>query len=236
MFQNRRFDATTVPAYITFGGGGALVGTLANGTPLTKGAAYSLSSLASGVKITTYDAGRIYLSLGSKLVTPNPGNGYAPNFDNPNLDDFTTRWDKIERSIAPGPNGTMGGVNLTSQDFFGLPLDVATTGGSQAPANLTWRADTLTVFTKLGALSNNAVITKQNATGSIALGDNGIDVPGVGNVIRVISPASVAPTSADGQTVYPSFAGYVSYLQTGNPAHPGQPVQTQIAGNNDPQR
>ncbi len=234
-FQNLRPDAATVPAYISFGGGGTLAGTnLADGTPLTKGTAYPLSSLASGVNITTYLDGRIYLSLRDPLTTPDSSNGYAPNFNNPNLGDYATRWDKIELTIKPGPNGTSGGVNLTSQDFFGLPLDVTTTGGSQAPAHLTWHADTLTVFTKLGVLSNYAVITPQNATGAIALGNDGITVPGVsgGNVIRVISPGSVAPSTPGGKTVYQSLAGYVTYLQTGNPTNPGQPVQTQIAGNN----
>ncbi len=99
-----------------------------------------MSSLASGVNITTYASGRIYLSIGAGLTSPNAGNGYAPNFNNPDLADFSTRWDKIELTIQPGANGTSGGVNLTSQDFFGLPLDVTTTGGSQAPAHLTWHA------------------------------------------------------------------------------------------------
>ncbi len=226
-FQNLRPDATTAPAFISFGGGGALTGTnLADGSLLTKGTAYPLSSLASGVNITTYTNGRIYLSVGSGLTTPNDGNGYAPNYNNPNLGDFSTRWDKIELTIAPGTgsNDTSGGVNLSSQDFFGLPLDVTTTGGSQAPAHLTWHADTLTVFTKLGLLSNNAVITKQNATGAIALGDNGVNVPGVGNVTRVISPGSVAPLEG-GKTVYQTLAEYVSYLQT-------EQVQTKIVGHN----
>lgn len=237
-FQNLRPDAATATAhaYITFGGGGPLVGTnLADGTPLSKGTSYPIDSLASGVSITNYADGRIYFSIGSGLTTPNESNGYAPNYDNPNLPDFTTRWDKIELTIQTGSDGvTTGGANLTSQDFFGLPLSLTTSGGSQAPAHLTWRADTLTVFTKLGALSNYAVITSQNATGAIALGvdNNGVAVPGVGNVIRVISPGSVAPATADGKTVYQSLAGYVSYLQTGNPSAPGQPIETQIAGHN----
>ncbi len=230
-FQNLR--PVGDPTFITFGGGGALAGTnLADNTPLVKGTSYPLSSLASGVNITTYADGRIYLSIGSGLTTPNAGNGYAPNYNNPNLGDFTTRWDKIELTIGPSATGTTGGVNLTSQDFFGLPLDVTTTGGSQAPAHLTWHTDTATVFTKLGLLSNNATITIQNATGAIALGNNGVNVPGVGNVTRVISPGSVAPKTQDGKTVYQSLAKYVSYLQTGNPTNPGQPVQTQIAGHN----
>jgi hypothetical protein len=235
-FQNLRpvDPSNPVPAFIMFGGAGALSGTnLADNSALVKGTSYPLSSLASGVNILSFADGRIFLSLGSELTTPTIDNGYAPNFDNPNLGDFTTRWDKIELTIGPGTDGnTTGGVNLTSQDFFGLPIKVTTTGGSQKPADLTWHTDATTVFTNLGALSNYATITKENATGALAVGTNGLTVHGIANVVRVVSPGSVAPTTADGNTVYPSLANYVSYLRTGNPTNPGQPVQTQIAGHN----
>ncbi len=236
-FKNMRPDQATVPAFVSFGGGGTLIGTNnADGSALTKGTSYSLSSLSQGVNITTYDSGRIYISLQNQLTTPNAGNGYAPNFNNPNLGDFATRWDKVEVTIAPGPPATSGGANLTSQDFFGLPLSITTSGGTQTPANLTWRTDTATVFQTLGALSNFNVITVEDAARAIAVGDNitGVEIPGVsaGKVVRVISPGSVAPINAAGQTVYASLAGYVSYLQTGNPTTPGQPVQTMIVGNN----
>jgi hypothetical protein len=233
-FQNLRPDASTVPVYITFGGSDTLVATnIANGQSIVKGQAYTLAQLSSGVNITEYRSGRIFVSLGVPLVTPTEANGYAPNFDNSTLGDFTTRWDKFEITVTPanGNVATSGGANLTSQDFFGIPLDITTTGGSQPPDHLTWRADTATVFQALGQLSNFSVITPQNSPGAIALGNNGVPIPGVsgGNVVRVVSPGSVAPLNPqNGTTVYPSLQSYIAYLATGNP----QPIPTTIQGNN----
>jgi hypothetical protein len=133
-------------------------------------------------------------------------------------------------TFSPGiPAGTpgSGGANLSAQDFFGIRLQIVTTG--KWGSKLTWQPNSpsATVFHELGALSNFAVITLQNATGAIALGENGVPTEGVsgGDVVRVISPASVAPTDSMGRTVYPSLANYVMYLQTG-------PTVTNISGNN----
>jgi hypothetical protein len=244
-FQNLRPDAATVPAYICFGGGKPGtpfdVTNLADNTPIVRGCSqdqpgYKISDLSKGVRITHYDSGRIFISIGSGL-TAGPGNDYTPNFANPNLADFTTRWDKIEITFVPNANGvgSSGGANLTSQDFFGIPLEITTSGGTVAPANLTWHANTAAVFEALGKLSNFAVSTPQNATGAIGLGNDGVPVEGVsgGNVVRVISPASVAPTDGlGGHTVYPSLASYVSYLRTGNATTPNTPIVTHIAGAN----
>ena len=243
-FSNLRDDASAFPAYVTFGGGGTLCATnLADNQPINKGAYYPISILSAGVQITKFDSGRIFISLGSPLTSANPGNGYAPNFNNPNLADFSTRWDKIEMTFEPAatnpdiPCNTTGpytgGANLSSQDFFSIPLQIVTSGGGKTPTNLTWRKGDAEVMHALGAFSNFAEITYQNATGALACGNNGVVVPGVcassGNkVLRVISPATVAPTNGGG-TVYPTLAPYVTYLRTGNN---GGPVQTTIQGNN----
>jgi len=235
--ENLRPDARFLKTYITFGGGGVLdASNLANSTLLVKGVSYELSELAEGVLLRRYESGRIFVSLGAPLMSPSEHNGYAPNFANPSLADFTTRWDKIEITCGPGGEGSSGGANLSAQDFFGIPLRISTSGGTQTPVTLTWRASTAVVFRALGQLSNYAVSTPQNATGAIALGNNGVAVAGVsgGPVVRIISPASVAPVNSHGDTVYPSFADYISYLRTSNPTSPTQPqpVATIIAGNN----
>jgi uncharacterized protein (TIGR03437 family) len=230
-FKNLRPDATTVPAYVSFGGAGTLTGTnLADQTPLSKDKSYKLSDLSAGVSISEFHSGRIYVALGVPLTTANAGNGYSTNFANPTLNDYSTRWDKIEISYVDND----GGANLSSQDFFGIPLQITTTGGAHTPSNLTWRETTANVFHELGKLSNFAVSSPQNATGAIALGNNGVAVDGVtgGNVVRIISPASVSPTDSQGDTCYPSLATYVSYLANGNPASSLQAAATIIAGHN----
>jgi len=229
-FANLRPDANTLAAYVSFGGGGTFTATdIKTNAALAKGVSYPVSSLTKGISIHEFSSGRIYVSLGAKLVTPVAGNGFSPNFDNPNLKDFATRWDKVEITFVPGS----GGANLSAQDFFGIPLKIVSKGGGQTATTLTWRSDTAPIMSALAKLAGSAVITKTNATGAIAKGGQGVTVPGIsGKVVRIVSPASVAPKNAAGATVYPSFAAYVKYLRTGNPSNPGQPVKTSIVGNN----
>ncbi|QOY85879.1 beta-1,3-glucanase family protein [Paludibaculum fermentans] len=234
-FANLRPDASTLPAYVSFGGGGVLTAVnLADHTPLAKGVAYRLTDLSAGVALSHFNSGRIYFSLGSPLTTANSSNGYSPNFANPSLPDFSTRWDKVEIDLDSAETGLAGGANLSAQDFFGIPLQIDSDGGRFAPAHLTWRETTANAFTALGALTSYAVSSRQNATGAIGLGEYGVTIPQVsgGSIVRIISPASVAPTSASGATVYKSLASYVTYLKTGSRTNPGQPVQTEIRGHN----
>jgi hypothetical protein len=145
-FQNLRPDASSVPAYITFGGAGALDATnAADRAPLTKGVSYELSYLSGGVEIRRFDSGKVFVSLGKKMQSVTEQTGYSGNFDNPTLDDFRTRWDKIEFTFSPAGSGSVGGPNLSSADFFGIPLDISITGGTRAPTHLTWHADTASV-------------------------------------------------------------------------------------------
>ncbi|HVZ51686.1 MAG TPA: beta-1,3-glucanase family protein [Pseudolabrys sp.] len=227
-FVNLRPDARSVPAYVSFGGSGTFTAKdLATNKALSKGVGYPLSSLTKGISIHEFSSGRIFISLGAKLTTSTAANGYSPNFDNPNLGDFTTRWDKVEITFTPGA----GGANLSAQDFFGMPLKIESKGGGQKATTLTWHQKTATVMSALAKLANRAVITKANATGAVALGNNGVSVPGIttGKVVRIVSPASVTPKNAAGATVYPSFAAYIKFLRTGKA---GNPVPTAIVGNN----
>jgi hypothetical protein len=227
-FANHRPDAKSVPAYVTFGGAGTFSAkNVATDKPLSKGVSYPLSTLVKGVSLQEFTSGRIYISLGGKLTTATASNGYSPNFDNPNLGDFTTRWDKVEITYKPGS----GGANLSAQDFFGIPLRLVSRGGGQTDTVLTWRRDTATTMSVLAKLADRTVITKANASGAVALGKNGVIVPGVtgGRVVRIVSPASVAPKNAEGATVYPSFAAYIKHLRSGDA---GKPVRTSLVGNN----
>jgi hypothetical protein len=235
LFVNSRSDAAQYTAYATFGGGGTLTATkVSDGSTIAKGTSYSFSELSQGVYISEYDSGRIFISIGSTLTTPNSGNGFAANYNNPNLADFATRWDKVELtySVDPVLNTGAGGADLTSADFFGMPLDIVTTGGTVAPTHLTWRANTVDVFEKLGMLSNFKPITIQDATGSVGVGNNGVMVQGVNNgkVVRIVNPSSVSPVN--GGTPFPSFQSYITYLKTGNTTNPGTPIVTNIVGAN----
>lgn len=232
-FENDRTDASTLPAYITFTGaasGGFDATNIRTGAPLEEGVSYSLQDLVDGVDVTKYKSGRVFVSLGSKLIDLSASNDYAPNFLNPNGPNFTTRMDKYEITY----NGSTGGANLSSTDFFGLPLKLQTTGGSQ-PTTLTWNynadVDTATVFHRLGALENYETDTKANTLGALVPnGDNGVTVntPGgpLTGVVRIIAPS----TTNGGVTPYPNFGNYLTYLQTGGSG--STPIHADIAGQN----
>jgi hypothetical protein len=229
-FANLRADAANLPVYFSFGGANALDAVnLATNQLIDKGTNYTLSDLSAGVQVNSWSSGRLFVSLDAGLTTPSAANGFSPNFSNPTLGDFATRWDKIELDFDSGKQS--GGANLTAQDFFAIPMQITTTGGGQTPTTLSTHTTASAIFTALGTLSGNSTDTVQNTTGALAAGNNGIMVGGVGGVsaVRVISPASVVPTNAAGGTVYKSLAAYLQYLQTGNG---GNPVVTDIAGAN----
>ena len=237
-FDNDRPDASTLPAYITFTGAlpGQFDATIAGtSTQLQQGVSYSLSTLAAGVDVTKYASGRVFVSLGSPLVDLSASNEYAPNFvaaivasgPNPN---FLTRMDKFEITYGPSATGVLtGGANLSSTDFFGIPLQLQTKGGSQ-PTTLTWNyngaVNTAAVFQTLGGLENYQTDTAADTLGAlVAGGANGVTIntPGgpLAGVVRIIAPS----TTNGGMTPFPSFANYLNSLQTNG-------ISATIAGQN----
>ena len=188
-------------------------------TLLQEGVSYNLSTLAAGVDVTKYTSGRVFVSLGSPLTGLTATNNYAPNFVSPTSPNFLTRMDKYEITYGvPASGGARtGGANLSSTDFFGIPLQLQTKGGSE-PTTLTWNyngaVNTAAVFQNLGALEGYETDTSSNSLGAlVANGANGVtintpDGP-MNGVVRII-----APSSTNGNTTpFPSFANYVNYLQ-----------------------
>ena len=222
-FNNDRPDASSLPAYITFTGApaGGFDATIAGtGTALQEGVSYSLSTLASGVDVTKYTSGRVFVSLGSPLTGLSAGDNYAPNFLDPTGPNFTTRMDKYEITYGLSATGVLtGGANLSSTDFFGIPLKLQTKGGGQ-PTTLTWNyngaVNTASVFQTLGALEGYKTNTVSDTLGAlVANGANGVTIntPGgpMNGVVRIIAPSS----TNGNQTPYPSFTNYLTAIQTG---------------------
>ena len=121
-----------------------------------RGSATAFRRSPSGVDVTKYASGRVFVSLGARLTGLSAGNNYAPNFLDPTGPNFTTRMDKYEITYGLSATGVLtGGANLSSTDFFGIPLKLQTKGGSQ-PTTLTWNyngaVNTASVFQSLGAL------------------------------------------------------------------------------------
>jgi subtilisin-like proprotein convertase family protein len=176
-------------------------------TALVLGTPYVLSQI-SDIKLTNFRGGRIFISLGSALKSASAGTAWNPNFNNPSLPDYNTRWDKIEITYATGlPSG---GANLSATDFFSIPLQINTykAANPDTPATtLTWTAPTATVFSSVATLSggdSTAVLT----------GSNGVPTQKYGQVLRVVSPATV-PNPA----VYSSFEPFVRAGGISTPIH-----------------
>jgi fibronectin-binding autotransporter adhesin len=233
-FNNDRPDASSLPAYITFTGAptGAFDATIAGTiTQLQEGVSYSLSTLAAGVDVTKYTSGRVFVSLGSPLIGLTANTNYAPNFVSPTSPNFLTRMDKYEITYGvPASGGApTGGANLSSTDFFGIPLKLQTKGGSQ-PTTLTWNyngaVNTAAVFQSLGALEGYQTDTVANTLSAlVANGSNGVTVntPNgpLNGVVRIIAPSS----TNGNQTPFPSFANYVNSLEANG-------ISATIAGQN----
>jgi len=229
--DNAQYSPSDV--YVMFGGAETgLTGNIIGGGPIALGQSYSMAELASGVDLIAFNSGRIFVSLGQPLTSPSSANGYAPNFSNSLLPDYTTRWDKVEISFS---NGT-GGADLTASDFFSVPLQLTASGGGVPSATLQWNAATATALQAVGKLSNFS-LTQPNGVfypyGAIVTGPDGVPIPGVNQpVVRIINPSTVT-SMPDGTTVYPSFGAYLNYIKI-------NAVSTTIAGSNataaDPQQ
>jgi hypothetical protein len=262
-FQEDPDDATPVPFYIAFG-----VNTTAGdtftatgtvngvaGTEINPNQSYLYESgpncsgadtLCGAVDITkaTPNA-RVLVSLGNGLTIANDG---SANFANPDpgnaaqLLDFQTRWDKFEfdyDNTLPS-NNPQGGANLSSTDFFGLPMQLTTTQASHPSHTLTWNysstVNTATVFSTLGAQAGYSLDQApndgvHNLGAIVANGANGVTVAKpdgsqIRGVVRVIAPT----TTNGGQTPYPNFSRYLTHLETGGAG--STPIDADIAGNN----
>jgi hypothetical protein len=148
---------------------------------------YKLSQLPKPVRIDRA-FGRVWISLGESLK-----NVDAPNFNNPYLPDYRVRWDKIEWTVDGSPTQC---VNLSSADFFSVPLKISGGVTEDGKRELGWREPTASVFAKLKATVNNP-----NAD-PIVTGD------GPSGVVRVISPSTTANAAA-----YSSYSPYISAME-----------------------
>jgi len=204
-FVNQNPNYTTSNTYFQFGGaptGSLTANFTGTTTPVSYGTNYSFAAAASGIQLTEYSsAGRIFISLGSPLTSS------TPNFQAGSGGDSNTRWDKVELFFL---NGASSVVDLTAQDFFGIPLQVQTFDASgNLLGTLTWNAPTATVFQSLGSLSNfSSVAAVQSANGLPVVNDQTTPSSTL-NIIRVINPSTVPAPNP-----YLPLSSYVQSIQT----------------------
>ncbi len=171
----------------------------------TTGNWYPLSSLPSGINVTSITAGLIYVAYGSPW-NPEPLNpGYQPSLVDQSNPNYYSRFDTVELTY----NGNQADVaDLTAINAFSIPMTLNSYSGG---AGGTLRG------TVAGPSSTAAVVQAVSPLTSPPGGSIVTDANG--NFVRVIAPNSYGPSAAQ---PYDDFGGYLNYLSgTWAPAHGG---------------
>lgn len=151
--------------------------------------------------VNTLISGRLLVSLGTAITYDNNAA--------PTATTQTMRWDKIEFAYPAS------GADLTSIDFFGIPLQFDYLDGSgNVLASMSFYTSTPTLLTSLYNLSPSTMTQafQQYSGGALSYGWN----PSTGSLsdfLRVIGPQTF---TGDGGSPapYPSFGGYLNALAT----------------------
>lgn len=150
-------------------------------------------------QVNTLSSGRLLVSFDSALVY---ANNAAPTATNQ-----TMRWDKLEFGF-PGS-----GADLTSIDFFGIPLQFEYFDAwGKLLTRMTYYTSTPTLLNTMYQLDTSAMPAAFQQYGSGALSYNW--TPGtdpLANFVRLLGPQTLAAQN-NPPTPYPSFAGYLNAL------------------------
>lgn len=185
--QNPAYADTNI--FLSFRSDGVPVGTV-NGQPLQKGTNYSAADVNASCVISSFSGGaKIFVSLGNPLTSATASNGFAPNFNNANLADYSTRWDKVELSYLTTDPGSV--ANLTADDFASIPMKLSTADGS---VDWHYHGSMQQVLSQLADLCGNS-------SGSVVTN-------GDGSILRVISPHTSSSSP------WPSMQPYIDYVRT----------------------
>lgn len=150
--------------------------------------------------VNTLNSGRLLVSLGTALTY---SNNAAPTATGQSM-----RWDKIEFAF---PNS---GADLTSIDFFGIPLqfDYLDANGTVL-ASMSYYTSTPTLLTSLFLLSKETMSAafQENSGGTPTFGWNPT-TDSLSSFLRVIGPQTF---TGDGGSPapYPSFGDYLNALE-----------------------
>lgn len=183
---------------------------LSDDAALTLGSSYSLAELNQGILLTKFLAGRICIKLGRKFESvPNAATGNNPNFNNPSLPDFKSRWDKAE--ITYNITDPSSSIDLTASDFFSVRLSIRTYHAGNLRETLTWQKPIAVAFHDTGVLSG---FSDSLPALAVCLDkENGVPTQspnGIINVVRVIAPSTIG---AGVPNPYPSFDAYINHVR-----------------------
>ena len=222
-FDNARPDASTLPAFITFTGappGGFDATIVGTAIQLQEGVSYSLSTLSARVDVTQYTSGRVFVSLGPRR--PHRQRRLRAGFRESDFAKFLDPHGQVRNHLwRPGQRrraDRRGQSELT--DFFGIPLQLQTTGGSQ-PKTLTWNYDaavsTAAVFQPSAPWRIIGRHGRKHPRPLVTGGANGVTIntPNgpMNGVVRIIAPSSTNQPATGSSTPYPNIGSYATYIQ-----------------------
>lgn len=168
-------------------------------------------------------AGRLFISFGDKVAfTKVVGStGEAPTITAPTAAE-PYRFDKMELTFLKG--GSFNGANLTSIDFFGIPLQTEVFHGSTDPVDgkqpQPVQASTRTYYVSTSTLLKTLAGTSpaMSSGEGWSLGTKGStfdpESSDFGSFLRILTPQTLAGGDNDGgrPTPYPSFRSYLKSL------------------------
>jgi hypothetical protein len=183
--ENPNYDTSNT--YVTFIDG-TLDATYGGGTRLNVNQSYTISQLGNSVNLVSYIGGRVFVSLGAGVANP-------PEPVNSNIPSYHVRHDKFELTYSATNSASC--ADLTSVDFFSLPLEINTYhSGSTTPVDtLTYRISADALKTELAALagdSSNVLLTDANG------------------FLRVLSPRTTTVTQIQ---YYPPIQPYIDAVK-----------------------
>lgn len=146
--------------------------------------------------LSTIVSGRLLVSFGTPIT-------YADNAA-PTATSETCRWDKMEFGY-PGS-----GADLTSLDFFGIPLQFEYLDGSGTVL------DSATFYTSTETLLSTLYNLSASTMGSAFMPVVSSDTIDLSTFQRILGPGTIASASTAGSPApYPSFSGYLTALVAG---------------------
>lgn len=201
--------------------------------PFATATSYSLAEIGSGIDVSSFIGGRVFVSVGS----PFPGstsNVVPPQFVNPSPPAINNSYNNMhqlvgEITLTPSPGDL---ANLSHIDWVTMPSAMTTyaADGTQIKRiGFSENLDVAAYRNALVSLTNGGAVLQAgaNAPGNdpTATNQNGSTYvmpqsPAPGTDIRILSPTSNLLLEQNGKSTYATFENYVDHLRTTTSAGP----------------
>ncbi|GMU57559.1 MAG: hypothetical protein AMXMBFR33_67050 [Candidatus Xenobia bacterium] len=166
-------------------------------------------------EVAHVDGGRLWVSYGTPIVYTSDADPTA---------EVPFRLDKMEFAYRPG-SGTGGGADLTSLDYYGIPLELRALQNGSVQDMRTFYASSKTILKQLNSLSPDMPSTflspSSTPSGSPSPSPVPVAAPGwnpqtqpMTTFLRALGPQTVAGApGATSAAPYTSFSGYMTQIQ-----------------------